>query len=113
MNTASSPMLSMPKADSAAVTVTQTRDGLRVRIADDGRGGAQVRRDGQSTGLAGLTDRVRATGGMLEVTSPPGGGTVLQAELPLSTRTAPVRPQTAREGTEGAGRIRAADQEAL
>ncbi|MGP5077768.1 sensor histidine kinase [Brachybacterium alimentarium] len=76
------------EAERAAVTVTQTRDALQVRIEDDGRGGAQVHRDGLSTGLAGLTDRVRATGGRLEVSSPAGGGTVLVAVLPLPVQAA-------------------------
>lgn len=56
---------------------------LQVRIQDDGRGGAAVHRDGVSTGLAGLTDRVRAAGGALEVSSPAGGPTILSASLPL------------------------------
>lgn len=72
-------------ASSAAVTVTQTPAALRVRVQDDGRGGARVRRDGLSTGLAGLTDRVRATGGRLEIASPVDGGTVLLAVIPLTT----------------------------
>ncbi|PWH06920.1 sensor histidine kinase [Brachybacterium endophyticum] len=59
------------------------RSVLHLRIADDGEGGATVRRDGVSTGLAGLTDRVRATGGQLDVTSPVGGPTVLEASIPL------------------------------
>ena len=71
-------------AESVAVTVRQDPEMLRVRIEDDGRGGAAVRRDGLSTGLAGLTDRVRSAGGVLTIRSPDGGGTVLEAELPLS-----------------------------
>ena len=74
------------EATSASVTVTQTDQALRVRIEDDGRGGAAVSRGGLSTGLAGLTDRVRATGGHLEVASPHGGGTVLMAVIPLDPR---------------------------
>ncbi|MGO3314239.1 MAG: sensor histidine kinase, partial [Brachybacterium tyrofermentans] len=70
-------------ASRVGVRVVQTSTSLHVRIEDDGRGGATVRRDGFSTGLAGLTDRVRATGGRLEVTSPAEGGTVLDARLPL------------------------------
>jgi signal transduction histidine kinase len=35
------------------------------------------------TGLRGLRDRVSALDGRFEVHSPPGGGTVLVAELPL------------------------------
>ncbi len=83
------------EAESVAVTVRQDQSSLRVRIEDDGRGGARVRRDGLSTGLAGLTDRVRATGGVLGISSPPGGGTVLEAVLPTgapSSGGAPPRP---------------------
>ncbi|UEJ83501.1 histidine kinase [Brachybacterium halotolerans subsp. kimchii] len=64
---------------------------LRVRIEDDGRGGAHVRRDGVSTGLAGLTDRVRATGGHLVVSSPAGGPTILDATIPASAPSTPAR----------------------
>ncbi|MGP9604306.1 sensor histidine kinase [Brachybacterium sp. AOP42-E1-35] len=78
------------EATAADVFVHRNESALRVRIQDDGRGGAQVRRDGLSTGLAGLTDRVRATGGLLEVASPSGGGTALIAVIPLAGRTAPV-----------------------
>jgi signal transduction histidine kinase len=54
---------------------------LRLKIADDGSGGADPRR---GSGLRGLADRVEALGGGLRVTSPPGKGTELVAELPLS-----------------------------
>ncbi|WP_394216016.1 sensor histidine kinase [Brachybacterium vulturis] len=85
-------------ATRAEVTVTRGPEVLHVRIRDDGRGGARVHRDGLSTGLAGLTDRVRATGGVLELSSPPGAGTDLHAEIPLTsgptTARAPVRPTT-------------------
>lgn len=74
-------------ASRAAVDITQDAHLLRVRVEDDGSGGARVHRDGQSTGLAGLTDRVRATGGRLDIASPPGGGTVLLAAIPLSSST--------------------------
>ena len=80
------------EAEQVAVTVRQEPGTLRVRIEDDGRGGALVRRDGLSTGLAGLTDRVRAAGGVLEILSPRGGGTVLEAVLPLPTSSPPPRP---------------------
>ncbi|MDN5820981.1 MAG: sensor histidine kinase [Brachybacterium sp.] len=78
-------------ATRAEVTVTRDRETLHVRIRDDGRGGARVRRDGLSTGLAGLTDRVRATGGVLELSSPPGDGTLLHAKIPLTSGPTPVR----------------------
>ncbi|GAA1488313.1 sensor histidine kinase [Brachybacterium sacelli] len=82
-------------ASAASVIVTQSPEVLRVRVEDDGRGGARVRRDGLSTGLAGLTDRVRATGGRLEVASPADGGTVLVAVIPLTAGATPPAPAQA------------------
>lgn len=66
----------------AEVHVHDDGQTLRVQVEDDGRGGARVHRDGISTGLAGLGDRVRATGGRLTVGDRPGGGTVLTALIP-------------------------------
>ena len=46
---------------------------LRLVVRDDGRGGAQLSTVGSSSsGLAGLTDRVRAVDGRLDLVSPPG-----------------------------------------
>jgi signal transduction histidine kinase len=56
------------------------RDGhLLVRVTDDGRGGAQL------GVLSGLTDRVAALGGSLQVASPRGGGTKVEAALPCES----------------------------
>jgi signal transduction histidine kinase len=52
---------------------------LRVRVSDDGTGGARVDARG---GLAGLTERVRTVDGRLQVSSPPGGPTAVTVELP-------------------------------
>jgi signal transduction histidine kinase len=52
---------------------------LRVRVSDDGAGGARLEQRG---GLAGLADRVRTVDGRLQVSSPPGGPTLLTVELP-------------------------------
>jgi signal transduction histidine kinase len=52
---------------------------LRVRVGDDGRGGARVEARG---GLAGLAERVRAVDGTLRLSSPPGGPTAITVELP-------------------------------
>jgi signal transduction histidine kinase len=49
-----------------------------VRVSDDGVGGA----DPDGSGLRGLADRVAAQGGTLKVTSEPGVGTSLEAEIP-------------------------------
>jgi signal transduction histidine kinase len=54
---------------------------LLLEIEDDGRGGA-VERDGG--GLQGLRDRVEATGGKLMVTSRPGEGTRVMAQIPVT-----------------------------
>lgn len=63
------------------VRVSASCDGrsLVVEVADDGIGGAA---SGGGTGLRGLTDRVEALGGRLIVSSPPGRGTTLHAEIP-------------------------------
>jgi signal transduction histidine kinase len=50
-------------------------------VRDDGVGGAEV---GPGSGLIGLADRVQALGGTITVSSPPGNGTTLQAELPAA-----------------------------
>jgi signal transduction histidine kinase len=52
---------------------------LRIRVSDDGSGGARIEARG---GLAGLAERVRTVDGRLRVSSPPGGPTVVTAELP-------------------------------
>jgi signal transduction histidine kinase len=64
----------------ATVELLEDRGRLRVTVRDDGAGGADPRR---GTGLRGLNDRVAALDGRFEVTSPPGGGTIVIAELPL------------------------------
>ncbi len=52
---------------------------LTIEVEDDGRGGAQVL---LGTGLGGLIDRVRALGGDMMLSSPPGGGTLVVAAIP-------------------------------
>jgi PAS domain S-box-containing protein len=69
-------------ATRAAVRVRETGDRLIVVVEDDGRGGADL---DVGTGLRGLLDRVTALDGVLEIVSPPDGGTRLRAELPLFT----------------------------
>jgi signal transduction histidine kinase len=66
----------------------EVRDGfLSLVIHDDGVGGADPR---LGSGLLGLTDRLEALGGRLEITSVPRHGTTLMVEVPLDTRRAPV-----------------------
>lgn len=61
------------------VSVHGGRDVVRVRVEDDGIGGAAVRPTG---GLESLGDRVAALGGRIHVMSPPGVGTTIEAVLP-------------------------------
>ena len=63
----------------AVVPPGQTSPLLRVRVSDDGRGGARVEARG---GLAGLAERIRTVDGSLLVSSPDGGPTVITVELP-------------------------------
>ncbi|HEX6867498.1 MAG TPA: histidine kinase [Candidatus Limnocylindrales bacterium] len=63
----------------ARVAVVDDHDRLTISVADDGVGAAEP---GAGTGLRGLADRVAAAGGRLTVSSPPGGGTMVEAELP-------------------------------
>ncbi len=64
----------------ATITLRVHDNLLRVTVADDGPGGAD---DRAGTGLRGITDRVAATGGRLTITSDPGRGTSITAELPM------------------------------
>ena len=68
------------RASSASVELSLEDDRLRVRVSDDGVGGADP---ATGTGLRGLRDRVDALDGDLEVDSPPGGGTTVTAEVPV------------------------------
>ena len=57
---------------------------LRLRVSDDGHGGASHggAGSGGGSGLRGLAERVRTVDGRMEVSSPPGGPTVVTVELP-------------------------------
>jgi Signal transduction histidine kinase len=68
-------------ATSCSVVVTADADRVLVQVRDDGRGGAHL---GKGHGLAGLADRLSTVDGALDVVSPPGGPTVLTAEIPLA-----------------------------
>jgi len=59
------------------------REGPRLvlEVWDDGAGGARVEPGG---GLAGLANRVAGVDGTFSVSSPPGGPTVVRAEIPLA-----------------------------
>jgi signal transduction histidine kinase len=65
----------------ASVSARLDGDVLTIDVRDDGIGGAAFER---GSGLRGLVDRVEGLGGRLSVTSPPGRGTVVHAEIPCA-----------------------------
>lgn len=90
-------------SDTAEVALTRTATGLTVRVRDDGRGGAETAalglgpggpapgpghpapgpgRETGGSGLVGMRRRVAALDGTVIVTSPVGGPTVIEVELP-------------------------------
>lgn len=67
----------------AEVSLTRTGTGVRVVVRDEGHGGAKsTGNDIGGTGLPGMHRRVAALDGTFTVTSPAGGPTVIEAELP-------------------------------
>jgi len=70
------------KASTASVHLAIEDERLRVQVRDDGVGGAEP---SAGTGLRGLRDRVEALDGRLLLESPPGGGTCVTVEIPLSS----------------------------
>jgi len=69
------------RASHVTVSAERSNGSLFLRIADDGVGGAVA---GERSGLAGIIDRVAALGGSVSVSSPPGEGTAVVAELPCA-----------------------------
>jgi signal transduction histidine kinase len=65
----------------AEVVVRQVGEVLRVRVTDDGLGGADA---AAGTGLTGLAKRVGSLDGVFHVSSPVGGPTTITAELPCA-----------------------------
>jgi len=54
---------------------------VTIQVRDDGAGGADP---GRGSGLRGLRDRVEALGGRFLLRSPPGAGTIVEAEIPCA-----------------------------
>jgi len=71
------------EASQVTIDVARLDERVVVSIEDDGIGGADASR---GSGLRGLGDRIEALGGELSVRSPVGGGTRLNATIPLDAR---------------------------
>jgi signal transduction histidine kinase/ketosteroid isomerase-like protein len=72
------------RASVVEVEVEASGGRLRVRVRDDGVGGADPQ---LGSGLVGLKDRIEALGGTLSLHSPAGAGTTVSCELPVSAGT--------------------------
>jgi signal transduction histidine kinase len=69
------------RASRVVMSATLSDGSLRVEVADDGVGGADL---SVGSGLRGLADRVAATSGQLVVDSGPGSGTRVIADIPCA-----------------------------
>ncbi|MGW7447742.1 sensor domain-containing protein [Kitasatospora sp. NPDC054795] len=69
-------------ARGALVRLRITAAAIAVRVEDDGRGGAV---EGAGSGLPGLRRRVAAFDGTTRLSSPPGGPTILEVEIPCGS----------------------------
>jgi signal transduction histidine kinase len=72
------------QASRVEISLAARNSSLLLAIRDDGVGGADPTR---GSGLVGLTDRVEALGGSIQVRSNAGDGTQITAELPLEFAT--------------------------
>ncbi|TQJ46827.1 MULTISPECIES: sensor histidine kinase [Streptomyces] len=66
-------------SDRAEVVLARSRTGLSVRVRDEGCGGVD---ESAGSGLLGMRRRVAALDGTARVSSPVGGPTVIEVELP-------------------------------
>jgi signal transduction histidine kinase len=91
-------------ATRVAVTLTYQPDGVRLDVADDGRGfepaqPARTASTGTGVGLAAMRTRLADVGGTLVVESAPGAGTAISATIPTAPRaTAAREPMGAVDG---------------
>jgi signal transduction histidine kinase len=91
------------RATTVRVTLRDEPDALMLRIEDDGVGfdrdavNQRVKR-GEHLGLLGMTERVRSAGGTIVLESRPGGGSWIEARIPLDRLAADSGP------TPGPGR---------
>jgi signal transduction histidine kinase len=70
------------EADTLSIQISQSGNGIAVRIQDNGRGAMGMDRNRFGSGLKGIRERVEAFGGTLAVATPPGGGFVLSVHCP-------------------------------
>jgi PAS domain S-box-containing protein len=69
-------------ARQVTLSIERTRSGVRLRIADDGKGFDAASVPEGHLGLAGMRARAEKIGASMEVTSRPGSGTTIEVFLP-------------------------------
>jgi signal transduction histidine kinase len=73
------------------VTVAPTPDEVRMTVRDDGRGLSEEIVDGVPVnarlGLSGMRERIASTGGTVRLSSPRGGGAVVEIRVPVGVPT--------------------------
>ncbi len=86
-------------ATTTTIRLYETAGSLVFEVEDDGSGfeGDEAR---YGTGLQGMTDRLDALGGGLEVTSEPGRGTLVRGTVPLPSAHAQSAPPAVRAPAE-------------
>jgi PAS domain S-box-containing protein len=76
-------------ATCAWIRLEVTADQYVAEVRDDGIGGARSRPE--TSGLIGLSDRIGALGGTVDILSPDSRGTVLRAAIPIPSASVPPR----------------------
>jgi signal transduction histidine kinase len=66
------------------VTLRRCGDELRVTVQDDGVGPDEHPGTGSGLGTASMRERAEEVGGACTMTTAPGGGTLVEARLPLA-----------------------------
>lgn len=67
----------------AEIAILSDSEGLEIHIRDSGTGFDQKEKSGYSYGLGNMKDRVKKLGGILEINSQKGEGTVIKVIVPI------------------------------
>ncbi len=79
------------RATSARVTLSRAADGIRLVVEDNGRGfNVDEESRTRGLGLLSMEERARLLGGRLSVTTRQGGGTRVEATVPIDEAESPV-----------------------
>ena len=78
------------EADMVTVHLQKLQDCVSLQIKDNGKGiGKRELSNKKSIGIIGMRERVAFFGGKMRITSPPGGGTIIDVKIPLGQDATP------------------------